>query len=161
MSKTRFLTIALILLLLLNAVTLFLVFHMHLGQRQHERHDDGGPANFIIESLKLDASQQKQFADLRHQHQDFARTIHEEGKRLHDAYFDLLKTDDPDKAKVDSIAGLISAHQKQLELYTFDHFQKLRALCHDDQKKLFDQTIDEIAKQVGGPPPHPDGLPPH
>ena len=161
MSKTKFLTIALILLLVLNAVTLFIVFHMHLGQKQREMYnDDKGPANFIVESLKLDADQQKQFADLRHQHQEFARNIHEEGKKLHDEYFDLLKTDNPDKVKVDSIAGLISAHQKQLELYTFDHFQKLRAICRDDQKKLFDQTIDEIAKQVGGPP-HPDGPPPH
>lgn len=161
MSKTKFLTIALILLLALNGVTLFIVFHMHLGQRQHEMHnDDKGPANFIVESLKLDADQQKQFADLRQQHQAFARNIHEEGKKLHDEYFDLLKTDNPDKAKVDSIAGLISAHQKELELFTFGHFQKLRAICRDDQKKLFDQTIDELAKQVGGPL-HPDGPPPH
>jgi len=160
MSKTKFLTVALILLLVLNAVTLFIVFHMHLGQKQHERHNEESPANFIIESLKLDADQQKQFADLRQQHQAFAKNIHEEGKKLHDEYFDLLKTDNPDKTKVDSIATLMAYHQKELELFTFDHFQKLRAICRDDQKKLFDQTIDEIAKQVGGPP-HPDGPPPH
>ena len=117
MSKTKLLTIALILLLVLNAVTLFIVFHMHLGQRQHEIHNDKGPTNFIIENLKLYADQQKQFADLRQQHQEFAKNIHEEGKKLHGEYFDLLKTDNPDKAKVDSIAGLISAHQKQLELF--------------------------------------------
>ena len=160
MNKVKFLTIGLVLLLILNAVTLFIVFHMHLGQLKHEKHNDKDPANFIIESLKLDPNQQKQFADLRNQHQEFAKNMHEEDRMLHDAYFDLLKTENPDKAKVDSIASLMAAHQKQLELFTFDHFQKLRAICRDDQKKLFDQTIDEIAKQVSGPP-HSDGPPPH
>ena len=160
MNKIKFLTVGLILLLVLNAVTLFILFHVHLSQRKHEKNGEGGPANFIIESLKLDVNQQKQFADLRHQHQDFAKGVHEEEKRLHDAYFDLLKTDNPDKTKVDSIATLMAAHQKELELFTFDHFQKLRAICREDQKKLFDQTIDEIAKQVGGPP-HPNGPSPY
>jgi protein CpxP len=161
MNKTKFLTIGLVLLLLLNAVTLFILFHMHLSQRDHEKHEGEGPANFIVEQLRLDANQQKQFADLRHQHQDFARKTHEEGKKLHDAYFELLKTDNPDKTKADSIATLIAAHQKELELFTFDHFQKLRVICRDDQKKLFDETIDEIAKMAGGGPPHPGGPPPH
>jgi protein CpxP len=134
---------------------------MHLGQINHDKHVGGDdPSSFIIEQLKLDADQQKQFDELKHQHQDFAKNMHEEEKKLHDAYFALLKTDNPDKTKVDSIASLMAAKQKEMELFTFDHFQKLKAICRDDQKKLFDQTIDEIAKQVGGPAPHPDGPPP-
>src|SRR5215510_4818343 len=119
MSKTKFLTVGLILLLVLNAVTLFLLFNMRSGQKEFKQHDKEGPANFIIENLKLDPEQQNQFAALRHQHQEFAKNIHEEGKKLHDTYFDLLKTDTPDKAKVDSIASLMASHQKELELFTF------------------------------------------
>ena len=157
MNKTRFLTIALVVLLLLNAVTLFILFHDHLNRKEHTQQQGEGPANYIVEQLKLDANQQKQFADLRHEHQGFTKKFHEEDRKLHDAYFDLLKTDNPDKAKVDSIAGLMSAQRKQLEQFTFEHFQKIRAICRDDQKKLFDETIDEIAKQIGGGPPPPNG----
>ena len=57
-------------------------------------------------------------------------------------------------------AAAMAAHQKELEQFTFDHFQKLRAICRDDQKKLFDETIDEIAKMVAGGP-HPGDPPPH
>jgi len=160
MNKTKFLAIGIAVLLLLNAVTLFILFHMHFAQKQHADHEGEGPANFIVDQLRLDANQQKQFADLRHHHQDFARKTHEESKKLHDAYFELLKMDNPDNTKVDSIASLMAAHQKESELFTFDHFQKLRAICRDDQKKLFDETIDDIAKMVGGGPPHPGG-PPH
>ena len=161
MNKTKFLTIAVIILLLLNAVTLFIVFHDHLDQKKHEEpRRDEGPANYIVDQLRLDAAQQKQFADLRHEHQDFARKHHEEEKELHEAYFNLLKTDQPDKAKVDSIAALMSNNHKELEQFTFEHFQKLRSICRDDQKKLFDETIDDIAKMIGGGPPRPGGPPP-
>jgi protein CpxP len=78
---------------------------------------------------------------------------------LHDLYFGMLKTDNPDKNKVDSVATLIGAKRKELATATFEHFQQLRAICRDDQKKLFDATIDDIARMVTGPHP-PDG-PPH
>jgi Spy/CpxP family protein refolding chaperone len=119
----------------------------------------GGAADFIVEQLKLDASQQKQFEELRHRHQDITRKAHDEDRRLHDIYFSLLKTDNPDKAKVDSVSSLIEAQRSRLESATFIHFQQLRQLCRDDQKKLFDATIDEITKRIapkqlppGGPP---------
>ena len=160
MNKTKFLTIGIIVLLLLNAVTLFLLFRIQLGQKDRPPQRGEGPANFIVDQLKLDANQQQQFADLRREHQGFARKHHEEEKNLHDAYFNLLKTDHPDKARVDSIAGLMASHHKEFEQFTFEHFQKLRAICRDDQKKLFDETIDEIAKMVGGGPPRPGGPPP-
>lgn len=159
MNKTTFLTVALIVLLILNAVSLFILFHDHLGKNDHQLHNGEGPANYIIEQLKLDATQQKQFADLRREHQDFTRKFHDEDRKLHDAYFDLLKTDNPDKTKVDSIASLMSVQHKQLEQFTFEHFQKLRAICRDDQKKLFDETIDDISKMIGGGPPPPAGGP--
>src|SRR6185369_2986844 len=107
--------IGVVVLLLLNAVTLFILFHMHVDQRDHLKHEGEGPANFIIDRLRLDASQQKQFADLRHDHQDFARKHHDEERKLHDAYFDLLKTDNPDKIKMDSIASLMASQHKELE----------------------------------------------
>ena len=158
MNKMRFLTVCIILLLILNAVTLFILFHMHLGQ-PHGVHGGEGPAKYIIEQLKLDTRQQEQFAELRNRHHDFARKSHEEEERLHDLYFSLLKTDDPDKAKVDSVATLIGAQRKALATATFEHFRELRAICRGDQKKLFDATVDEIARMVSGPPG--PGGPPH
>jgi periplasmic protein CpxP/Spy len=163
MNKLRFLTWSVVLLLLLNAGTLIYLFM----QKKHEQGPPagGGAADFIIENLRLDAAQQKQFEEMRHQHQDITRRAHEEDRRLHDIYFSLLKTDNPDKAKVDSVSSLIATQRSMIESATFSHFQQLRQLCRDDQKKLFDATIDEIAKRMtpkgpgpGGPPPGgPDG----
>jgi hypothetical protein len=78
-----------------------------------------------------------------------------------------LKTAHPDKVKADSIASLIAAQRTVIEKATFDHFEQLRNLCNDDQKELFDNTIDEIARRMapphgrpGAPPEPPAGMPP-
>jgi len=153
MNKLRFLAWAVILLLLLNAGTLIYLF---TEKRTDQRPPRGeGPSNFIVEHLKLDKQQREQFFQLRRQHQQITRTIHEEDRLLHDQYFELLKTDNPDKAKADSISRLIGQQRSRLEAATFDHFQQLRKLCDGDQKKLLDETIDEITRLMmpKGPPP--------
>lgn len=143
-------------MLTMNAITLFILFHMHLDRPEHGARGNR-PADFIIKQLNLDDQQQKQFADLRNQHQQIVRSEESEDHRLHVIYFGMLKTDEPDKSRVDSVATLIGDQRKKLATATFDHFLQLRALCRPDQKKLFDETVDEIAKMIGGPPP---GAPP-
>ena len=154
MNKMKFLTVGIVILLLLNAATLFILFHTHLNQL-HDHHNGEDPAHYITTQLKFDANQQKQFEDLRNRHHEQTMKFHDEDRELHDLYFNLLKTDHPDKAKVDSVASLIGAQRKNLELLTFEHFQQLRTICRDDQKKLFDNTIDEIARTMAEhAPPH-------
>ena len=155
MNKLRFLTWTVVLLLLLNAGTLIYL----LMEKKHEQvpAPGGGAADFIIEQLKLDAAQQKQFEELRRQHQGIIRPAREEERRLHDIYFSLLKIDNPDKAKADSVTSLIADQRSITESATFSHFQQLRQLCRDDQKKLFDATIDEIASRMGPRRPGPGG----
>jgi Spy/CpxP family protein refolding chaperone len=128
--------------------------------RIHPIHDGGeqGPADYIIKQLKLDDKQQQQFTELRKQHHDRMRKTHEKDKELHDLYFSLLKIDNPDKNKVDSIAILIGEQRKIMATVTFDHFQQLRAICNTDQKKLFDETINDILEMMAG---HGGEGPPH
>ena len=157
MNKFRFLAISVVLLLLLNIGTLAYLF------RTHKDAEPGQPgravADFIIQQLQLDATQQEKFAELRDRHQGVLQAAHKEDRRLHDMYFNLLKTDNPDRKKADSISMLIADQRSLIEMATFIHFQELRKLCRDDQKKRFDATIDEIARRLGpkGPPP---GRPP-
>lgn len=160
MNKSRLILVALILLVLLNIGTLIILF---LPTRKEDRQGPPGrtAADFIIGQLHLDASQQEKFAELRMRHQDAVAVARREDRRLHDMYFNLLKNDQPDKTKADSVSRLIADQRRVIEEATFIHFEELRKLCRDDQKKLFDATIDEIARMIGpkGPPPHP-GVPP-
>jgi protein CpxP len=158
MNKFRFLTWSVVVLLLLNAGTLI---YLLMSKQADKKPPPGeGASSFIIEQLKLDAQQQQLFFELRHQHQEIIQRIQEQDRRLHDEYFNLLKTDNPDRVKADSISSLIAKQRSSIEAATFDHFQQLRKLCRDDQKKLFDATIDEIMKRMGPKGPPPGGPPP-
>jgi Spy/CpxP family protein refolding chaperone len=167
MNKLRFLWATIILLLLLNLGTLAWLFYSH--NKQEGRRPPGGAADFIVEQLQLDQQQQEQFFELRKQHRATIRQAQEEDKNLHDTYFGLLKTDNPDKKLVDSVAVLLAAQRSRMEAANFDHFAQLRKICRDGkQKQLFDETIDDIARNItaprgpmptGGRPPH-DGPPP-
>lgn len=153
MNKLRLLTFVAISLLVLNIGTL--AYLLIAQQRERPQRRGETAASFIIEELNLDNNQQLQFAELRQQHQSIMRAAHDEDRKLHDIYFSLLKTNEPDKQKVDSIAALMAVQRSKIESATFDHFQQLRSICRDDQKKKFDATIDEIARRVApkGPPP--------
>jgi protein CpxP len=175
MNKIQFLTISVVLLFALNVGMLVYLFNLRQLQKQLRGQ---GADTFIIEQLRLDTEQQQSFARLRRQHQEAVHMARQEVRHLHDVYFSMLKRDEPDKAGVDSVASLIAAQRKVIEKATFDHFQQLRSICRDDQKKLFDATIDEIARRMapgrlggpgvegrergpGGPAAHhPDGPPP-
>jgi protein CpxP len=158
MNKFRFLIGSVVILLLLNAGTL--IYLLTSKQPGKMSPPGEGASNFIIEQLKLDAQQQQLFLELRHQHQEIIQRIQEQDRKLHDAYFNLLKTDNPDRVKADSISLLIAKQRASIEAATFDHFQQLRNLCRDDQKKLFDATIDEIMKRMAPKGPPPGGPPP-
>ena len=157
-----FLTISIVVLLLVNAVSLYLLFNIRKSDNRGPHAGDGkGPAEYIVKQLKLDQQQQEQFEELRNQHQGIVHREEHEDHRLHDLYFSLLKTDNPDKRQTDSLAALIGEQRKKLAVATFDHFTQLRAICRDDQKKLFDETIDEVVRMMGshppgGPPPPPE-----
>lgn len=164
MKKTNLLIASLILLVLLNIGTLGFIIYAQ-KRPANEMYSRNEPSEFIIQKLQLDNNQQKEFEILKQQHHMAAEAIQQKDKQLHDAFFDLLKTDNPDKAKVDSIASLVAGQQRQLVLSAFDHFASLRSICTDSQKKLFDENINEIARIVAerrlqqGPPHHPRGMP--
>ena len=154
MNKLRFLIVLVVLLVLLNAGTL--IWLLSSRNKTNGRPEPGNDASaFIIKQLQLDPQQQEQFAALRNQHQQAMRQIQEEDRELHDQYFGLLKSNDPNKSKADSISVLIGQQRTRMETATFEHFKQLRNLCRDDQQKLFDKTIDEIMRFMGpkGPPP--------
>ena len=67
MNKTKFLTIAVLLLLLLNATTLYFLF----AKKNDKRSSRGGNrpySEFIIKQLKFDTVQAAQLKQLRDQH---------------------------------------------------------------------------------------------
>ena len=166
MNKDKFLILVIIILFALNLFTLgFVLFGRPpippppgppFGM-EHKR--DGRPDDVIINRLKLTPDQQKKFEDLKKEHRGQVENIQEQSRKLHDEYFGLLKSEQVNTSKADSLLQLIANNQKELDKVTFTHFEKIRAICDANQKVLFSQFIDEIAHSFK-PPMHEAPPPP-
>jgi protein CpxP len=156
MEKNRFLTIVIIFLLILNLGTLVFVFVSRNGGHQRPPFREGGPANFITQELGFDEQQKTRFNELKKEHQTQMRNMQDSMKIQRDQFPEIIISDN--EARADSITTVIGRYQKQIEMYTYQHFVKVYALCNEDQKKKFSHIIEDILKMMspgkGGPPPH-------
>jgi hypothetical protein len=152
MEKTRFLTLVIVVLVVVNVVTLGFMFFRGSGGFPLP---GGHPpvASFLIHELKLDKKQVKAYSKM---HQDHHRNKNAYQRQLaiaREVFFRGLSTGD-----TSNIAG-VTAVQRQMEWNTFRHFRELRALCRPDQQQRFDKVIQEALRRMsrsdGIKPPPP------
>jgi len=118
------------------------------------------PDEFIISKLHFSDEQVKAFEKLRDRHHDSIIIIQEEGRKIRTALFENLKHANKTEVQADSLMAAIGDNQKQIEFVTYRHFRQVRELCNDEQKKVFDDIIQEVLRKMAGPPPRPGGPPP-
>ena len=151
MNDTRFLKIVIVILLLINIGSIsFMWLHHPPPPPMHER----DALHFMIHELKLSDAEQTQFETLKKDHQQAMENFKRTERNLHDKYFGLLSTAS-DSMSVTQMADSISNNQKQIELLTFYHFKKVRAILTSEQQKKFDEMIgNALGKMASPPPPH-------
>ena len=182
-NKNKFLTWLVATLLVANAVTI-LFFWINRPERMQG--PKGSPREFLVNALELDSSQLDAFQALIEKHQASARPLKKEIRTAKENLFQLLKQlviPGPEKMKA---VQAITLNIQALELLNLDHFQQLRALCNEKQKKKFDGLLDQLAGLMatpsnadghrppppgeghlpplpgeGHPPPPGEGHPPH
>ncbi len=147
--------IVVVALLVLNFGTLGYLFlgkgHRNGGMPHHPPKPD----KVIIERLKLTPAQIEVFEGLKQEHRGGINQLNEASKQLYQAYFGLLKTDTADIAAAQVLEQRLAAVQTQKDSVTFNHFIKLRALCTEEQKPLFDDFVDELGEILTRQPPKP------
>lgn len=152
MDNSKFLKRVIVALLLVNIATLSFMWSAHFRNGRPER-GHRGTFTFLTEELKLDDNQQEQYVQLRNQHREAVEELQEKSKELHDSLFGLLSTSAVDFTIANQIASAIADNQKQLELFTFSHFQKVRAICNPQQQKRFDEVISDALRMMAPKPP--------
>ena len=166
-DKPKIYLFIIIALLVLNFGTLsFMWLHkpphpgpefMHDGM-PHER--EGNPGEFLIHELNLNESQKTEFKKLRDEHQTTMKQTLDDLKKNKDDLFKMLSSPVMDSSKLNQLTDNIAKGEKQIDLATFNHFQKVRALCDDNQKKKFDEIIGDVLKMMAPPGPEHDNPPP-
>lgn len=154
MKRENFLMIVVVLLLLLNFGTLGYLFLVK-PTVQMVGHHPPKPDKLIIERLQLTPEQITVFEELKHEHRSGINQLNHRSKELYEGYFALLKNKPIDMAAADSMEALLAGVQMQKDSVTFYHFIKLRALCTEAQKPLFDGLVDELGHIFTHEPPRP------
>lgn len=146
MNNTKFLKVVIILLLLINISTIaFMWFN-----RPHPKDNIG---DFFAKELHFTDKQKEQFNVLRDEHRQLRESLKELDKEKHDAYFDLLQNATVDSIAIKKAISVLVKIKEKEELGNFSHFQKVRAICDETQKKKFDKIIGEAARMMAPKPP--------
>ena len=160
--KNRWLHILTILLLIANIVTLTLLWtnNKKNGAAKIPPPPSGPVFEFITNELSLNQQQQDAYKILRDEHRAAQLVIQDSIRKSKDAFFELMKLPAVNDSILQQGSSKAAAFQQQLEILTFKHFQKVRALCSAEQQIKFDNVIQDALRKMGGPRPHGPGGPP-
>lgn len=159
-NRNKWWALAFVLLVTLNVATLatfWLVREKNAPQQMGSR---AGVTDFLVKELGLDSAQKQKLIQLREEHQQKIMEIRKGNREAKDALFDLLRQPDAADSAVEKAARNAAAFDAQVDLLTFRHFQQVRGLCTETQKKKFDQVIQNVLRMIAPPPGRPQGPPP-
>jgi periplasmic protein CpxP/Spy len=163
MMKSKLFNWLLGLLLLANAVTLVFFW---LDRAKPMNGPKAGAAGFLIEQLNFNEQQQQQFEILASEHRLKAQALRPKIRAAKDAMFGLVKQQGVSDSMKQAAAEKASSYMKELDLYTLDHFEKVRAICDPQQRKKFDEILNRLTMVIANQRPPgdrgrgPKGAPP-
>lgn len=135
-------------MIVLAAMNISLLVFLWLGHRHNQTLLEGkGPGLRVLEEeLGLTEGQKVQLEALRREHfqrmEPLRRQSHEARTRLHS-----LWATGGTEVQVDSMSNKIGELQAQIERNTFRHFSEIRSICSLEQKRIFDQIIQDVLRQ--------------
>lgn len=162
MKRENFYAVVIILLLLLNFATIgYLLINRDTGQVRHTPPMHHNPERIITEELNLDEDQIRQFRVYKHQHGRATDSVQRQIKELQVELFSLVKAEEMDIPKRDSLLSKIEQLESARHLIIIEHFHDIRSMMREDQVKLFNgfveemgSTITEMRRPGHRPPPH-------
>ncbi len=149
-TKNRLFTWLLGLLLLANAVTLVLFW---IDRARPQSGTKGGASGFIVQELNFTEQQKQQFEELAKEHRAKAQELRPKIRAAKDAMFELVKKPGVSDSVKQVAAAKASQYIMQLDLFTLDHFQKIRAICDPGQQKKFDLILSQLTMMITNPRP--------
>lgn len=159
-AQNKTATIVIIVLIALNLFSIyFFVVHKRISHGRHQERDGVSRqerprdrskmpdhAHFMAKELGFTEEQSGKYQEMRKSLFKMMGDNRKEQKELRELMFNNLGN----KAfNIDSVAQRISQRQMETETAMFHHFRSIQAMCTDEQKAKFDQTIKKIMKKMG------------
>jgi hypothetical protein len=147
MSKIKFLTLLSVALAIINLV---LIGFFLLGPAHGK--EKNAPKEYILKQLNLDVEQVAKYDVLIEAHQKDRKALNRKIMTLRNELYPIALKDENASKKDQVLVQLASVHQ-DLELLHLGHFEELKKICREDQKKDFDALVDELTHLFGAKHP--------
>ncbi len=153
--------IFLVVILLLSNIGLLLYFLLW----KKPDHKPGGPpkgefsiVDYMKKEIGFNDEQTKQFQQLHESNRDSLKTIGDSIRSSKNALYKLMQqSPTANDSAVSAAIRALSAYQQRMELTMFRHFQRVRAICNQDQQLKLDSMVVRMNNRPsgyrrGGPP---------
>jgi protein CpxP len=150
--RQRWLLVLVAILLITNIATLSIYWFKKPG------HDGGAGRDasnrekrmgqFMVDQMKFDANQEATYWKLRDSMIAIQKPVMDSIRNAKKRFFDLLNQPEATDSLLINRSNEIADLQKKLDIVTFRHFQKVRAICRPDQLQKFDTVIKEIVNRM-------------
>jgi hypothetical protein len=135
MKQSRYPQIIILLLILSNILLIVFVF---LRKPPHPE----GPKNLIIERLHFDQKQIGIYDLLIKKHRKDISENEDQMMNLKSQLYRTIETENT--SQKDSLIRMIGKKQEEAEIINYQHFIDIKKLCNPDQKKDFEQLINDL-----------------
>jgi Spy/CpxP family protein refolding chaperone len=149
MKTNKVLTIAVVLLLLVNVAMLIFMLK---GRGHHEARYEGsrgGPFDRMVKELNMTEQQQTEFKKLKDEHFAAIKPVFDSVRALKKSLFDLVKAENVNDSLVNNYSSLISQQQAIIDKLTINHFRKVRTIFSGDQQKKFEDFVQKMMQRRG------------
>ncbi len=146
LTNKRFLWIIILILLILNIASLTTIWlrPWESGVREtREFRRPGAKDHFLNKRLNFTPEQQAQFEKLLKKHRNALDTKVIEISSLREELMGMMRNQEF-TTESEKIVQTIGQKQSELELINYNHFKEIMAICNDEQKQVFLETMMRV-----------------
>jgi hypothetical protein len=145
-KKYRWALTGLIIMIVLNAVTLFTIW---INQSDHDRrnyrssdHDRGSMQEYMKEKIGLNDDQAESITDMRRGHYREIRTFRDSLEKNRRVYFEFIMSEEADnEQKRDSLRNLLTEQYENIEGLLYNHMTEVKELLNEEQQDKFEKLM--------------------
>jgi periplasmic protein CpxP/Spy len=152
-SRNKNLLFIIAVLLLTNIAVLVYFLWIKQPETKHGGPDKPrmGITDKLRDSVGFNEEQIKQYGQLKDQQWTTIRPMFDEMRKAKDSLFKLLSDPNVNDSIINKASDVIAQKQKNLDLQTFNHFKKVRALCTPEQQSKYDSMVQRMFRKMGKP----------
>lgn len=135
-------------LLITNVV---LVYFLWKDKRSnlHGDKEKGDKGDWMVDELKLDDKQKAQHKEIKDAHFARLKPVFDSITSGRSNLYKLLKEPTVNDSLINVYTKAVGEQQSLISLYTFEHFQKMRAICTPEQQLKLDELIQKLVQNMG------------